>query len=494
MARKRLTQNQLTALQEGLARASLIAFILATMPNYKMGWVHEEVCMELDKFLQAVIDQQSPRLMLTMPPRHGKSEIASRRFPAYALGRYPDLSIIATSYASDLAARMNRDVQRIIDDDAYGKLFPETQLYGKNVRTAAQGTYIRNSDIFEIVGHKGVYRSSGVGGGITGMGADIAIIDDPFKDRMSADSPTIRQNIWEWYTSVLYTRLAPGGGIIVINTRWHTDDLTGRLLSEEASGDGDKWRIVNFPAIAETDERHRRRGEALHEERYPLDQLLKIKAAIGTRDWEALYQQHPTPEGGAIFREDWLKFWLPKDVPQHFDSMVLSWDMTFKEGADTDFVVGQTWGRKGGDFYLLDQVRGRWGFTETMEQFKNLAARYPQASRKLVEDKANGPAVIDSLRHHIPGIIPVQPDGSKTARAHAVTAFFEAGNVYIPSPSVCPWVRDYVTELTQFPSVAHDDQVDATTQAIRHFEKHVGISFSSALSNHLRAGRIQGRW
>ena len=455
------------------------------MPEYELGWVHEEICKELDKFLQAVIDRKSPRLMLTMPPRHGKSEIASRRFPAYAFGRHPDLSIISTSYSSDLASRMNRDVQRIMDDEKYAMLFPDSRLYGKNIRTVAQGSYMRNSDLFEIVGHEGVYRSAGVGGGITGMGANIAIIDDPFKDRMSADSPTIRQNIWEWYTSVLYTRLAPGGGIIIINTRWHTDDLSGRLLAEEASGDGDKWRVVNFPAIAESDEAHRKRGEALHPERYPLEQLLKIKAAIGTRDWEALYQQHPTPEGGAIFKEEWLRFWLPKDLPQKFSSMVLSWDMTFKEGDSSDFVVGQAWGKNGGDFYLLDQVRGRWGCTETIAQFKAFAEKYPQASRKLVEDKANGPAVIDSLKHHISGIIPVEPDGSKVARAHAVTALFEAGNVYIPHPSVCPWAKEYIAELTQFPSAAHDDQVDATTQGLRFFDKSFSLKFNSQIKRKL---------
>jgi len=476
-----------------LPRCSLAAFILATLPNYQLGWVHAEICLELDAFLDAVIARKSPRLMLTMPPRHGKSEIASRRFPAYCFGRYPDFSIISTSYSADLASRMNRDVQRIMDEDTYARIFPDTRLYGKNVRTTAQSAYMRNSDIFEIVGHSGVYRSSGVGGGITGMGADIAIIDDPFKDRMSADSPTIRQNIWEWYTSTLYTRLAPGGGVIIINTRWHTDDLSGRLLAEEASGDGDKWRVVNFPAIAEADEPHRKQGEALHEERYPLEQLLKIKTAIGTRDWEALYQQHPTPEGGSIFREEWLKYWLPKDLPTDFNSMVISWDMAFKEGLDTDFVVGQVWGRKGADFYLIDQMRGRWGFTDTMERFKALAAKYPQATRKLVEDKANGPAVIDSLKHHIPGIIPVEPDGSKTARAHAVTALFEAGNVYIPSPEVHPWVKDYITELTQFPSVAHDDQVDATTQALRHFDRRQGLSISGDVKRRMMIDRLRLR-
>lgn len=428
------------------------------MPGYVFEWVHETICAELDAFFEAVKSGLSPRLMLTLPPRHGKSELASRRFPAYVLGRNPDISIISTSYSSDLASRMNRDVQRIIDTSEYAMLFPDTRLSGKDTRTPANGAFLRNSDLFEIVGHKGVYRSSGVGGGITGMGADIAIIDDPFKDRASADSPTIRDNIWDWYTSTLYTRLAAGGGVLVINTRWHMDDLSGRLLEAERMGDGDHWRVVDFPAIATHDEPHRKTGEALSPQRFPLAQLENIKAAIGTRDWEALYQQHPTPDGGAIFKSDWIRFWLPKDLPEQFGQVVLSWDMTFKEGDSNDFVVGQVWGRNGGDFYLLDQVRGRWGFTDTVRQFRMLAQKWPQARAKLVEDKANGPAVIDTLKHEIGGIIPIEPDGSKTARAHAVTPLFESGNVYLPHPEYCPWVKEYIAELTQFPSAAHDDQ------------------------------------
>lgn len=202
----------LADIRKALARSCLAAFVRYTMPGYKMGWVHEEICSELDAFLADVVAGRSPRLMLTMPPRHGKSELASRRFPAYALGRYPDLSIISTSYAADLSSRMNRDVQRVIDSPEYRELFPGTALYGKNTRTIGDGSYLRNSDIFEVVGHAGCYRSAGVGGGITGMGGHIVIVDDPFKDRASADSPTIRQNVWDWYTSTLYTRLAPGRG------------------------------------------------------------------------------------------------------------------------------------------------------------------------------------------------------------------------------------------------------------------------------------------
>lgn len=464
-----------------LARSCLGGFVQYLNPEYIMEPVHVKICQELDDFLLAVLERRSPRLMLTMPPRHGKSELASRRFPAYAFGRCPDLQIIAASYSSDLSSRMNRDVQRVIDSPEYAQVFPATRLYGKNIRTTAQGAFMRNSDIFEIVNHKGVYRSAGVGGGITGMGADFAIIDDPFKDRAEADSATIRNNVWDWYTSTLYTRLSAGGGVLVINTRWHMDDLSGRLLEAEKRGEGDKWRVVNFPAIATEDEPFRAKGEALSPIRFPLEVLEQYRQTIGSRDWEALYQQKPVPDGGAIFQRDWIRFWLPKDLPERFDQVVISWDMAFKDGDCNDFVVGQVWGRAGADRFLLDQVRGRMGFTQTVQAFKALAGKWPQARAKLVEDKANGPAVIDSLKHEIPGIIPVTPEGSKTARAHAVTTYFEAGNVHLPDPQACDWAKEYVAELLQFPSGAHDDQVDATTQALRYLEAKKGLNINPAI-------------
>lgn len=455
-----------------LCRQSLAGFVEHVQPGYQMGWVHEQICLELDRFLQDVVDKKSPRLMLTVPPRHGKSTLASRCFPAYTLGRYPDMSFIATSYSAALASRMNRDVQRIIDSPEYAELFSGTRLAGMDAGT--HGGWLRNTEAFEVVGRRGVYRSAGVGGGITGMGADIICCDDPVKDRAEANSPTVSQSVWEWYTSTLYTRLAPGGGVILIQTRWGDTDLAGRLLDAQAKGEGDVWRVVNFPAIAEQDEEHRRKGEALHPERFPLEALERIRQAIGTRDWEALYQQHPVPDGGAIFREEWLgRTWLPKDLPARFDQVVMSWDMTFKDGASSDFVVGQLFGKHGADVYLLDQMRGHWSFTESCAMVKSLAERCAQkfprtAPRILIEDKANGPAIIDALKHEVSGIIPVEPDGSKTARAHAVTALFEAGNVLLPDRSIAPWVDEYKLELLRFPAGAHDDQVDATTQGIRY--------------------------
>lgn len=438
------------------ARKGLSFFTLHTKPDYLLGWVHKEICDELDRFLQDVTDKKSPRLIITMPPRSGKSELVSRRFPAFALGRNPELQIIATSYSSDLSQRFNRDVQRVIDDEKYFELFPNTRLSNLRVRTDSRGSYIRTSDLFEIVGHAGAYRSCGVGGGITGQGADILIIDDPIKDRAQAGSKTIRDSIWDWYTSTAYTRLSPGGGVIVMATRWHTDDLIGRLI--QRMGEGDTFRIVNYPAIAEHDELHRKAGEALHPERYPLSTLLQIQKTIGSRDWEALYQQHPVPDGGALFKLEWFRRWTASSLPPEFDHTLMSWDMTFKDSKNSDYVVGQVWGKKGPNFYLLDQVRGQWDFVKTKEMVRVLAQKWPRVVRKLVEDKANGSAVISELKSTVSGFVPITPTESKEARASSVTPYFEAGNVFIPEDTEAPWVPHYVSELLEFPAGSHDDQ------------------------------------
>lgn len=452
------------------ATKHLDSFILYTYADYQMGWVHKEICDTLDQFLRDVEAQKSPRLIVCQPPRSGKSEIVSRRFPAYALGKNPDLQIIATSYSSDLVSRFNRDVQRIIDDDIYREIFPSTTLNGRNVKTDTRASYIRTSDLFEVVGHKGSYRSTGVGGGITGQGADILIIDDPIKDRAEANSPTIREKLWDWYTSTAYTRLSPGGGVIVMATRWHTDDLIGRLIQKMQEGSGDDFNVITYPAIAEHDEPHRKAGEALHPERYDLEQLNAIRQTIGPQDWSALYQQRPVPEGGAVFKIDAFKRWNSTNLPPAFDQILGSWDMTFKDSKSSDYVVGQVWGRKGVDLYLLDLFRGQWDFTKTLEMFALMTAKYPRTHRWLIEDKANGSAIISVLKKQIHGITPITPTESKLERAYAVTPLIEAGNVYIPESAT--WLANFEDELLNFPAGAHDDQVDSMTQALNFARQH----------------------
>jgi predicted phage terminase large subunit-like protein len=447
------------------ARKHFGLFVQYVDRTFSAGWVHALVCNALDQFLADVIAKKSPRLMITMPPRHGKSQLVSRLFPAFALGRFPDLSFIGTSYSAGLADSFSKDIQRIIDSDEYRAVFPDTQL-----GTGKTGDALRQTSVFEIRGHKGRYRSAGVGGGITGHGGEILLVDDPFKDHEDADSATQREKVWNWYTSTLYTRKAPGAGIIVINTRWHCDDLSGKLLDAEARGQGDKWQVLNFPAIAEHDERYRKTGEALHPERYDLQSLEQIKTAIGSRDWQALYQQHPVPDGGALFKAEWLKHWSAATLPT-MDRIIESWDMTFKDGAHSDFVVGQVWGKKGANYYLLDQVRGRWDFVHTLSMVRLLSQNHPKAWTKLVEEKANGAAVMSSLHSTVGGFVPIVPKESKEARAFAITPLFESGNVYLP-PLETDWVhRDLIPELMQFPSGAHDDQVDAMTQALSYLKE-----------------------
>jgi hypothetical protein len=241
------------------------------------------MCRKIDDLL----DGKIKRLIISCPPRFGKSEVVSRRLPAYVLGKNPDASIIACSYSADLAARMNRDVQRIIDSPEYADLFPESRLNEANIRTVAQGTFLRNSDLFEIVGHTGVYRSCGIGGGITGMDFNsIGIIDDPIKNREEAESPTIRNKIWEWYTDTFYTRRENDAPILVTQTRWHEDDIIGRLLESSKNEDADQWEVVSLPAMSE-EERPAydiRTGpnQALWPGRYDVERLNQIRATVPT--------------------------------------------------------------------------------------------------------------------------------------------------------------------------------------------------------------------
>lgn len=454
-------------LKRRAAGQNLAHFLTYTTPGYLMGWVHKEICAKLDRFLADVAAKKSPRLIICMPPRSGKSEIVSRAFPAYAFGRNPDLQIMAASYSADLAERFSRDVQNRIESDVYAEVFPDTRLAGKG-----DGNYFKTKELFEIVGHKGSYKAAGVGGGITGMGADIFIIDDPLKDRKDANSETMRQALWDWYTSTAYTRISPGGGAIVMCTRWHLDDLVGRLIEKDRGGNGDHWEVINYPAIAEEDEPHRKKGEALHPERFPIEALQRIKTAVGATDWLALYQQTPVPSTGAVFQSDWLQYWSDATLPKHFDATCFSWDMTFKGTTSSDYVVGQVWGRKGASFYLLDQFRGQWSFVKTLEVVAQAAEKWPNVMKKLVEEKANGAAIIDALKNAVPGLVPINPTESKEARASAVTPLWEAKNVYLPPPERFQWVSDcLIPELMSFPAGAHDDQVDAMTQALTDLHK-----------------------
>lgn len=419
--------------------------------------------------------------MLEAPPRHGKSEIVSRRFPAFALGRDPNLSMIATSYGLDLASRLNRDVQRIIMNERYREIFPGTELHGKNVVTVADGSYLRNSEIFEVVGHRGVYRCAGVGGGITGMGADILLIDDPVKDAAQAYSATFRDRVWDWYTSTAYTRLMPGGGVLLVMTRWHEDDLAGRILAESEKG-GEQWEVVRYPAIAEAPEEHRNPGEALHPERYSITQLETIKKAVGSTVFGALYQQRPAPAEGAMFKRAWFNArWRRPGEPElegleskvidpetfAFNKIGIVVDCSFKKTLDSDFVVAGVIGYAPPYRYVLDLVWEQMSFTETVRAISDLRTKWKRCREICIEDKANGPAVIEVLKRKFPAVIELNPMGGKEARAAAVTGDVEGGNFVLPASA--PWVNDFISEVISFPRAAHDDTVDFLSYSLMRY-------------------------
>lgn len=449
-----------------LSRRNLSDFTNYTKPDFIEGWFNRIIAKELQQFYFDVMAGKQPRLIIQAPPRSGKSELFSRRFPAWAFGQNPNLQIIAASYSTDLASRMNRDVQRIIDSEKYQGVFPETTLNGKNIATVS-GQPLRNSEIFEIVGHAGAYRSAGVGAGITGMGADIGIIDDPVKDAKEANSQTIRDAVWDWYTTTFYTRLSPKSGILLGMTRWHEDDLAGRLLREMAN-DGDQWRIVSFPAIAEEDEEFRLEGEALHPERYDLERLTKIKKAVGSQAWNALYQQRPSSKGGDIIKGAWFKRY---SVLPRMKRIIITADTAQKTKQHNDYSVLLVAGvGHDGGVYALDLIRGKWEAPELEQKVSDVWNKYKSfgVHKVYVEDKSSGTSLIQNIqrKQRIP-IEGVQVDTDKYTRVLGIQGYIESGYIYLPNDA--EWIEDFIKECEAFTATdshKHDDQVDAMVMAI----------------------------
>jgi hypothetical protein len=289
----------LQEIQIRIARQDFKKFVEITKPDYQFNW-HHDILID---YLQAFSNGDIKKLMVFMPPQHGKSELTSRRLPAYLLGVNPNLKIVGCSYSADLSRSFNRDVQRIIDDEVYTNIFPKSTLNSSNVKTSAKGSYLRNADIFEIVGAKGFYKSVGVGGSLTGTPVDIGIIDDPVKDAVEANSMTFRARVWNWYTQVFLTRLHNNSQQLITQTRWHEDDLSGRVI-KEMNKRGD-WEILTLPGILESPDGHildkRNIGEALWETRHSLEKLEQFREA-NPRAFQAMYQQDPRPfEGGLVY-------------------------------------------------------------------------------------------------------------------------------------------------------------------------------------------------
>ena len=456
-----------------LARRRLLDFTQYTFPEYKAGWFHSHVCERLEQFFQDVQDKKSPRLMLFAPPRHGKSELVSRRFPAWAFGRNPDINIIGTSYGASLASDMNRDIQGIMLDNPYRELFPEVQLPNKGVIARTDRPQKRDTSQFSIIDRSGYYRCAGVGGGITGKGANIFIIDDPIKDAAEADSEVVREGIWRWYLSTAYTRLEAGGGMLLMLTRWHADDPAGRLLKEMEDETGDKWDVVSYPAIAKGDEKYRKQGDALHPERYSLDRLEQIKRAVGSRVWNSLYQQAPTEYEGGFFQRSWFEI---VDAAPQTGKVCRYWDRaaTEQDGKnDPDWTAGPKMRRdKHGIFYIEDVERFRGSPYQVETRIVNTASQDGHSCKIGLEQEpgASGKSEANYYTRVLSGytVKVDSPQASKTVRASPFAAQCEAGNVKLVRG---PWNKIYLDELCEFPTGKHDDQVDGSSGAFHQLDE-----------------------
>lgn len=421
----------------------------------------------IDAELVRLADTPDGRLILSMPPQEGKSQRTSRRFPLWVLTQNPDTRVAIASYEHGVARRWGRAIR----DDIV--------THGDKLGLAVRDDLSAQHE-WQLAGHEGGVYAAGIGGALTGRPVDLMVIDDPIKDRAQADSAVFRERAWDWWTDVAATRLAPGAPVVLILTRWHEQDLAGRLLAAE---DGHLWRVVNIPAQADhdpgkgqADPLGREPGEFMVSARgRTREQWEAIKVRSGSRTWASLYQGRPAPAAGDIFLRGWWKEytsprWVVRPDGSHWapgaDEVAMSWDMAFKDTDASDYVVGQVWARYGLEVFLLDQVHDRLSFVDTCKALRALSAKWPQATLKLVEDKANGTAVINSLSKQVAGLNPVEPDGSKEARARAVTPFIESGSVWLPAPELCPWVAGFIDEHAGFPNGSHDDQVDACTQAI----------------------------
>jgi predicted phage terminase large subunit-like protein len=415
--------------------------------------------------------------MVFMPPRHGKSDLISKYFPAWYLGTLPNNHVILVSYEADFAASWGRKAREVLDE-----LADDFGIKVKQESSAAKH--------WEIEGHSGGMDAAGAYGPITGKGADVLVIDDPVKNAEEAYSPVQREKLWDWYQSTAFTRLEPNGAIILVMTRWHEDDLAGRLLKHEPG----QWEVISLPALAEADDPlNRVEGEALWPERFPVEQLSEKKKAVGSYWWSAMYQQRPVPLEGGFFKSNWVQFFDPEYVPD-MDITIQSWDTAQTKSSSSDFVVGQVWGKIGADFYLLDQVRGRWDFDETVAEILNLSEKW-DTSAKIVEAQTLGAALASHLKHKVEGIIPISVRASKELRAQNCLPVWQSKNVYIPKPDdgEYAWVDDYVRELLTFPNAANDDQTDATTLALNQLRGTLFPDVKASMADHINSQPLPDR-
>ena len=445
--------NRLSVLEKhDKVQKSLLEYAKFQMPEYQTPAHIQLLAHKLEEVERGNIK----RLAIFMPPRHGKSQLTSQFFPAWYLGRNPSKFVIATTYAQDLADDFGRSVRNQIQDEDYNRIFNDCTL-------SKDSSSVRR---FHTTG-SGVYYAVGAGGAITGRGAHLLLIDDPIKGREDADSDAMRSNLIDWYRSTAYSRLMPGGSIILIQTRWHEDDLAGWILRETSH---EPWEVIELPAVL--DEKaskilKRPKGQALWPEAYDKKRLEEIKKTAGSREWNSLYMQRPSAEEGNILKRYWWKEWK-EDNPPECNYILQSWDTAYTVKSTSDYSAVTTWGifEHNGiqNAILLSARRERWEFPELKSEAIKLYNEF-RPDVVLIEAKASGWSLIQELQRAGIPITPFNPKkADKKTRAHSVTPLFESGRVWYPSSKY--WAEDVINQCAQFPSSNYDDLVDSTTQAL----------------------------
>ena len=440
-----------------------LTFVKAVWPDFVEGKHHKIYAEKLNR----IANGELKRLIVNMPPRHTKSEFASHLFPAFYMGRHPKAKLIQTTHTGELAIRFGRKAKNMIESTEYERVFPNVRLAADS---KAAGRWESN--------HGGEYFAAGVGGAITGRGADLLVIDDPHSEQ-DALSPSVLESHYEWYTSGPRQRLQPGGAIVLVMTRWSIKDLTGKLLEAQGRDDEtDQWEVVEFPAIINE--------KPMWGNFWSLKGLMGVKASIPLTKWQAQWMQAPTSEEGAIIKREWWKKWEKEDIP-HLQYIIQSYDTAFSSKETADYSAITTWGvfnpdnGKNESLILLDAKKDRWNFPElkkkAMEEYK-----YWEPEVILVEAKASGLPLTHELQKMGIPVINFTPSkgNDKHTRVNSVAPLFESGVIWAPKKS---FAEEVIEECAAFPFGDHDDYVDSMTQALMRYRQGYYVELDDDLKD-----------
>jgi len=468
---KYILRNRLLQRQENLQN-SFLGFVKEVWPDFVQGYHHKIYAEKLDR----VAKGELKRLIVNMPPRHTKSEFASHLFPAFFMGRHPKAKLIQTTHTGELSIRFGRKTKNLLESDEYAKVFPGVHLAADS---KAAGRWESN--------HGGEYFAAGVGGAITGRGADLLIIDDPHSEQ-DALSPTVLDSHYEWYTSGPRQRLQPGGSIVLVMTRWSVKDLTGKLLEAQAKDElTDQWEVVEFPAILN--------DKPMWGNFWDMDGLNKVKASIPLTKWQAQWMQAPTSEEGAIIKREWWRTWEDEDIPK-LQYVIQSYDTAYSKKETADYSAITTWGvfepeeDSKPNLILLDAKRGRWNFPElkkkAMEEYK-----YWEPEAVLIEAKASGLPLTHELQKSGIPVINYTPSrgNDKHSRVNSVAPLFESGAIWAPNKK---FAEEVIEECAAFPFGDNDDYVDSTTQALMRYRQGYFVSLDDDFEDEKKL-KVEGR-